>query len=74
MIALMAKDPWTLVSFFGIVMMGLSNWIAMHVNPILAGLTGVCALVLTILGIIEKWLIVKQKLFDNKKQSHGKNR
>ena len=67
MIALMAKDPWTLVSFFVIVMMGLSNWVAMHVNPILAGLTGVCALVLTILGIIEKWLIVKQKLFDNKK-------
>ena len=69
MIGLIVKDPWTLVSFFGITLMSASQWIAANVNPIIAGLTGFFALVLILLGIVEKYLIIRQKWAERKSKS-----
>lgn len=74
MIILLGKDPWTLVSLFGLTLMSVTNWISTHVNPVIAALTGAAAMILAVLGIIEKWLIIKQKLSERKTNPHGKKR
>jgi len=61
MLILLGKDPWTMVSIFGLSMIAIVEWITTHINPIVATITMILGAALLVLGIIEKALIVKAK-------------
>ena len=61
MLILLGKDPWTMVSIFGLSMIAIVDWITTHINPIVATITMILGAALLVLGIIEKAMIVKAK-------------
>ena len=61
MLILLGKDPWTMVSVFGLSMIAIVDWITTHINPIVATITMILGAALLVLGIIEKAMIVKAK-------------
>lgn len=68
MIILLAKDPWTFVSILGISMISIVKWLAEFVNPAITTLTLILGAVLLVLGVIEKYLVIKEKWRADKKQ------
>jgi len=61
MIILLGKDPWTFVSIFGLSMIAIVQWITTHINPLVATASMILGGILLVLGIVEKWLIIKAK-------------
>lgn len=61
MIILLVKDPWTFVSILGISMISIVKWLAQFVNPAITTLTLILGAVLLVLGVIEKYLVIKEK-------------
>jgi len=61
MVILLFKDPWTFVSISGLSMIVVVQWITTHINPIIATVSMILGGVLLVLGIVEKWLIIKAK-------------
>lgn len=68
MIILLVKDPWTFVSILGISMISIVKWLAEFVNPAITTLTLILGAVLLVLGVIEKYLVIKEKWRADKKQ------
>lgn len=66
MLILLGKDPWTFASILGITIASAYQWVAQYVNPVISGLTLLLAMVLALLGIIEKAMIIRQKWEDRK--------
>ena len=66
MIILMVKDPWMLVSLFGVSMLAVVDWITHNINPIVATITMFLGAALLVLGIIEKFMIVTAKWDERK--------
>lgn len=64
MLILLGKDPWTFASILGITIASAYQWVAQYVNPVISGLTLLLAMVLALLGIIEKAMIIRQKWED----------
>jgi uncharacterized membrane protein HdeD (DUF308 family) len=61
MIVLLFKDAWIWVSFLGISMIAIVEWMTRHINPIMATVTMILGAILLVLGIVEKAMIVKAK-------------
>jgi uncharacterized membrane protein HdeD (DUF308 family) len=61
MIILLVKDPWTFVSILGISMIGIVKWLSEFLNPAITTITLICGAVLLVMGIIEKYLVIKEK-------------
>jgi hypothetical protein len=74
MIALLLKDPWTFVSLFGISVIAIVQWITAHINPIFATISLILVCILSILGIMEKWYIVKAKWEERAKAERHRRR